>query len=75
MLNRLCYSKRTKLQIRQMNKQAKKIPYSKRKKFKAKRLSVYRSGPDAITPNKIFAIVYLALRLQNENIYLSDILR
>ena len=53
-----------------------KIPRIKRFNYRRKHVTTqYAMGPDCLTPSKLWSIIYLALRINNEDIYLSDMLR
>ncbi|XP_032675536.1 TATA box-binding protein-associated factor RNA polymerase I subunit B isoform X2 [Odontomachus brunneus] len=55
---------------------AKKVPRNKRNKFKTSYItSQYKIGPELITPMKLWAILYLSLRIHNNPIQLGDMLR
>lgn len=55
---------------------AKKIPRDKRRKYKLNHVTTqYKTGPELITPMKLWAILYLALRIHNQDIHLCDMLR
>jgi len=55
---------------------AKKIPRYKRTEYKQNHITTqYKTGPELITPMKLWAILYLALRIHNQDIHLSDMLR
>lgn len=59
-----------------MKELAKKLPASRREKFRRKHVTTqYVTGPDIVTPLKLWSIIYLALRIHNEDIYASDMLR
>lgn len=55
---------------------AKRIPRHKRSKYKQSHVTTrYKTGPELITPTKLWAILYLALRIHNQNIHLGDMIR
>lgn len=55
---------------------ANKIPRHKRRKYKQNHITTqYKTGPELITPMKLWAILYLALRIHNQDVHLGDMLR
>lgn len=55
---------------------AKKVSRSKRSKYKQNHITTqYKTSPELITPTKLWAILYLALRIHNQDIHLSDMIR
>lgn len=55
---------------------AKKVPRHKRSKYKQSHVTTrYKTGPELITPTKLWAILYLALRIHNQDIHLGDMIR
>ncbi|KAL0116007.1 hypothetical protein PUN28_011105 [Cardiocondyla obscurior] len=55
---------------------AKKIPKHKRGRYKQSHVTTrYKTGPESITPTKLWAILYLALRIHKQDIHLSDMIR
>ncbi|XP_012250900.2 TATA box-binding protein-associated factor RNA polymerase I subunit B isoform X1 [Athalia rosae] len=73
---RLKYSKHAKMEEKKVKQLSKKLPASKRKRYQKNHVTTkYRTGPHVITPIKLWAILYLALRIHNQNIHLADILR
>jgi len=55
---------------------AKKVSRSKRSKYKQNHVTTqYKTSPELITPTKLWAILYLALRIHNQDIHLSDMIR
>ncbi|XP_057340353.1 TATA box-binding protein-associated factor RNA polymerase I subunit B isoform X1 [Microplitis mediator] len=73
---RLQFTKLAREETKKAALKSQSLPKSKKKKFRATYCSYsYTRGPDLITPMKLWAILYLALRIHNENIHLSDMLR
>lgn len=59
-----------------MKQLSKKVPLAKRKHYKKSHVTTqYAAGPDVVTPLKLWSIVYLALRIHNHDIHVSDMLR
>ncbi|XP_071569338.1 TATA box-binding protein-associated factor RNA polymerase I subunit B isoform X1 [Temnothorax nylanderi] len=55
---------------------AKRVPRQKRNKYKQSHVTTrYKTGPELITPTKLWAILYLALRIHNQDIHLGDMIR
>ncbi|XP_034945300.1 TATA box-binding protein-associated factor RNA polymerase I subunit B [Chelonus insularis] len=55
---------------------SKSLPRNEKRKFQDKYASAkYKTGPGVITAKRLWAIVYLALRINNEKLHLSDLLR
>ncbi|XP_012287844.1 TATA box-binding protein-associated factor RNA polymerase I subunit B [Orussus abietinus] len=53
-----------------------KVPKSKRFLYQRKHVTTqYKISPQVITPMKLWAIIYLALRIHKENVHLADMLR
>ncbi|KYN10880.1 L-asparaginase [Trachymyrmex cornetzi] len=49
---------------------------SKRSKYKQNHVTTqYKTSPELITPTKLWAILYLALRIHNQDMHLSDMIR
>lgn len=70
------FSSHAKEEARKIKRLSKNIPRFKRAKYKAKHISTqYKMGPNIITPMRLWAIVYLALRIHNQPIQLGDMLR
>nr|XP_034178878.1 TATA box-binding protein-associated factor RNA polymerase I subunit B-like isoform X1 [Osmia lignaria] len=70
------FSSHAKQEAKKIKKLAKNIPKHKRAKYKATHISTqYKTGPHVITPMKLWAIIYLALRIHNQPIQLGDMLR
>lgn len=62
--------------MRKVKNMVKKQPRKKRKKYKESyATSQYKAGPGLITPMKLWAILYLALRIHNNAMQLGDMLR
>ena len=70
------FSSHAKEEAKKIGRLAKNMPRGKRTKYKAKHISTqYKIGPNIITPMKLWAILYLALRIHNQPIQLGDMLR
>ncbi|KYM93727.1 hypothetical protein ALC62_15713 [Cyphomyrmex costatus] len=55
---------------------AKKISSCKRRRYKQSHVRTqYKTSPELITPSKLLAILYLALRIHNQDIHLGDMIR
>lgn len=75
-LFRIHFNKKARLEKKKMKKLSKKVPRLKRKKYvKTHCTTTYNRGPDVLTPMKLWSIIYIALRVENEKMYLSDMLR
>ncbi|XP_029157155.1 LOW QUALITY PROTEIN: TATA box-binding protein-associated factor RNA polymerase I subunit B [Nylanderia fulva] len=73
---RIKFNSTAKKETRKIKDMAKKIPRHKRKNYKQKHITTqYKTGPELITPMKLWAILYLALRIHDQNIHLGDMLR
>lgn len=73
---RLQFTKLAREETKKAALKSQSLPKNKKKKFRATYCSYsYKRGPDLITPMKLWAILYWALRIHNENIHLSDMLR
>ncbi|XP_033324904.2 TATA box-binding protein-associated factor RNA polymerase I subunit B [Megalopta genalis] len=73
---RLQFSSHAKEETRKIKKLSKHVPKNKRVNYKAKHISTqYKIGPHIITPMRLWAILYLALRIHNQPIQLGDMLR
>ncbi|XP_043668375.1 TATA box-binding protein-associated factor RNA polymerase I subunit B [Vespula pensylvanica] len=73
---KVSFSKHAKEETRKIKVLSKKVPFGKRIKYKKTHITTqYKTGPYIITPMKLWAIVYLALRIHKESIQLSDMLR
>ncbi|XP_044594910.1 TATA box-binding protein-associated factor RNA polymerase I subunit B [Cotesia glomerata] len=73
---RLQFNALAREEIKSVTEKAKKVRKKFRKKFIATSQSLTsRYGPDIITPIKLWALLYLALRINNEDIHVSDIMR
>ncbi|CAG5076979.1 Similar to TAF1B: TATA box-binding protein-associated factor RNA polymerase I subunit B (Drosophila melanogaster) [Cotesia congregata] len=73
---RLQFNALAREEIKLVTEKAKKVRKKFRKKFIATSQSLTsRYGPDIITPIKLWALLYLALRINNEDIHVSDIMR
>ncbi|KZC10525.1 L-asparaginase, partial [Dufourea novaeangliae] len=70
------FSSHAKEEARKIKKLSKNLPRHKRAKYRAKHISTkYKMGPYVITPMRLWAILYLALRIHNQPIQLGDMLR
>ncbi|XP_076241063.1 TATA box-binding protein-associated factor RNA polymerase I subunit B [Calliopsis andreniformis] len=70
------FSTHAKEEAKKVKKLAKNVQRSKRVKYKMKHVTTqYRGGPCIITPMRLWAIIYLALRLHSQPIQLGDMLR
>lgn len=75
-VERLKYSNHAKKEFKRMKKLSKKLPISERSKYQQKHVTTkYRTSPHVITPMKLWAILYLALRIHKQDIHLADMLR
>lgn len=75
-LSRVQFSSHAKKEIRKIKKLSKNIPRSERIKYRAKHISnQYKMGPHIMTPMRLWAIIYLALRIHDQPIQLGDMLR
>ncbi|EFN87076.1 hypothetical protein EAI_04977 [Harpegnathos saltator] len=63
-------------ETRKIKGMMKKAPRNKRNKYKKGYITnKYKMGPELITPMKLWAILYLALRIHNNAMQLGDMLR
>ncbi|OAD56529.1 L-asparaginase, partial [Eufriesea mexicana] len=70
------FSSHAKEEARKIKRLSKNLPRSERVKYRAKHISTqYKMGPHIITPMRLWAIIYLALRIHNHPIQLGDMLR
>lgn len=70
------FSSHAKKEARKIKKLSKNIPRSERIKYRAKHISnQYKMGPHIMTPMRLWAIIYLALRIHDQPIQLGDMLR
>ncbi|KAK2584219.1 hypothetical protein KPH14_006637 [Odynerus spinipes] len=73
---KIYFNKSAKQETRKIKELSKKLLALKRDKFEETYVtSQYRGGPQVITVMKLWAIVYLALRIHDEPIHLGDMLR
>lgn len=73
---RVHFNSSAKEEARKIKNMAKKVPCSKRSKYKESYMTnQYKTGPELITPMKLWAILYLALRIHNNAMQLGDMLR
>ncbi|KAK0165020.1 hypothetical protein PV328_003578 [Microctonus aethiopoides] len=70
------FNKYARQEAKKVKIMAKSMSKTKRKKFKEKHVTAsYSAGPQIITMAKIWGLVYLALRINDDKIHLSDMLR
>ncbi|XP_033308261.1 TATA box-binding protein-associated factor RNA polymerase I subunit B isoform X2 [Bombus bifarius] len=70
------FSSHAKEEARKIKRLSKNIPRFERVQYRAKHISTqYKMGPNIITPMRLWAIIYLALRIHNQPIQLGDMLR
>lgn len=75
-MSRVRFSSRAKEEARKIKKLSKNVHRSKRVNYRAKHTSTqYKISPHVITPMRLWAIIYLALRIHNHPIQLGDMLR
>lgn len=75
-LFRVQFSSHAKEEARKIKRLSKNIPRCERVQYRAKHISTqYKMGPNIITPMRLWAIIYLALRIHNQPIQLGDMLR
>lgn len=75
-LFRIKYNKKARLEGKKIKALSKNVPVAARKHYKKTHSTTqYTSGPDVITPLKLWSIVYLALRIHKTAIHVSDMLR
>lgn len=73
---RIQFSSHAKEETRKIKRLSKNLPRCERVLYRAKHVSTqYRTGPNVITPTRLWAIIYLALRIHNHPIQLGDMLR
>ena len=73
---RVQFSSHAKEETRKIKRLSKNLPRCERVQYRAKHISTqYRMGPNVITPTRLWAIIYLALRIHNHPIQLGDMLR
>ncbi|XP_039315147.1 uncharacterized protein LOC105201074 isoform X2 [Solenopsis invicta] len=73
---RIQFNSSAKEETSRIKNMAKKVPRYKRSKYKQSHVTTrYKTGPDLITPTKLWAILYLALRIHNQDIHLGDMIR
>ncbi|XP_011644260.1 TATA box-binding protein-associated factor RNA polymerase I subunit B isoform X1 [Pogonomyrmex barbatus] len=73
---RLQFNSSAKEEANRIKNMAKKLSRQKRNKYKQSHITTrYKTGPELITPTKLWAILYLALRIHNQDIHLSDMIR
>ncbi|XP_053999517.1 TATA box-binding protein-associated factor RNA polymerase I subunit B isoform X1 [Hylaeus anthracinus] len=70
------FSSHAKEEARKIKRLSRNIPRYKRASYRINHISTqYRIGPNIITPMKLWAIVYIALRIHDQPIQLGDMLR
>lgn len=75
-IHRIQLNSSAKEETNRIKNMAKKIPRYKRSKYKQSHVTTrYKTGPELITPTKLWAILYLALRIHNQDIHLGDMIR
>ncbi|XP_011505076.1 PREDICTED: TATA box-binding protein-associated factor RNA polymerase I subunit B [Ceratosolen solmsi marchali] len=73
---RIRFNKKARLEAKKLKVLSKKLPRAKRVNYCKKHVTTqYATGPDVLTPLKLLSILYLALRADNINIYISDLIR
>ncbi|XP_011691959.1 PREDICTED: TATA box-binding protein-associated factor RNA polymerase I subunit B [Wasmannia auropunctata] len=73
---RIQYNSSAKKETNRIKSMAKKVPRYKRSKYKQSHITTrYKTGPELITPTKLWAILYLTLRIHNQDIHLGDMIR
>ncbi|XP_036150083.1 TATA box-binding protein-associated factor RNA polymerase I subunit B isoform X3 [Monomorium pharaonis] len=73
---RIQFNFSAKEEMNRIKNMAKKLPRYKRSKYNHSHVTTrYKTGPDLITPTKLWAILYLALRIHNQDIHLGDMIR
>lgn len=73
---RIQFNSSAKKEAKKVKNIAKNIPKHKRGKYKQSHVTTqYKIGPQLITPTRLWAILYLALRIHNHPIHLGDMLR
>ncbi|XP_012061259.1 PREDICTED: TATA box-binding protein-associated factor RNA polymerase I subunit B [Atta cephalotes] len=73
---RIKFNSAAKKEKHKIENMAKKVSRSKRSKYKQNHVTTqYKTSPELITPTKLWAILYLALRIHNQDIHLSDMIR
>ncbi|XP_018049913.1 PREDICTED: TATA box-binding protein-associated factor RNA polymerase I subunit B isoform X2 [Atta colombica] len=73
---RIKFNSAAKKEKNKIENMAKKVSRSKRSKYKQNHVTTqYKTSPELITPTKLWAILYLALRIHNQDIHLSDMIR
>ncbi|KAK0183093.1 hypothetical protein PV327_001165 [Microctonus hyperodae] len=70
------FNKYARQEAKKAKAMAKSVPKTKRKEFKERHVTAsYSAGPQIITMSKIWGLVCLALRINDDKIHLSDMLR
>lgn len=70
------FSSHAKTETKKIKRLSKNIPRHKRAKYRKNHISTqYKIGPHIITPMRLWAIIYLALRIHHHPIQLGDMLR
>ncbi|XP_077266649.1 TATA box-binding protein-associated factor RNA polymerase I subunit B isoform X2 [Temnothorax americanus] len=73
---RIQFNSSAKEETSRIKNMAKRVPRHKRNKYKQSHVTTrYKTGPGLITPTKLWAILYLALRIHNQDIHLGDMIR
>ncbi|XP_026674207.1 TATA box-binding protein-associated factor RNA polymerase I subunit B [Ceratina calcarata] len=70
------FSSHAKAEAKKIKELSKGVPRSKKVKYRETHIRTqYKIGPQVITPMRLWAILYLALRIENQPIQLGDMLR
>ncbi|XP_014216030.1 uncharacterized protein LOC106644859 [Copidosoma floridanum] len=73
---RIRFNKRARLEAKKAKEKAKKVPRGVKEYIKKNYVSdSYSYGPDVLTPFRLWCVAFLALRIHNQKIYASDMLR
>ncbi|KAJ8684128.1 hypothetical protein QAD02_019920 [Eretmocerus hayati] len=73
---RIRFNKRARLESQRVRRRSLTLPASKKKQYaKSYTFSQYNIGPDVLTPIKLWSIIYIALRIEAQDIHISDMLR
>ncbi|KAG7191118.1 hypothetical protein KM043_007150 [Ampulex compressa] len=73
---RLQFSTHAKKEINKIKNISKSLQKDERVQYRQKHITTqYKIGPHIITPMRLWAIIYLALRIHNHSIHLGDMMR
>ncbi|XP_058793595.1 TATA box-binding protein-associated factor RNA polymerase I subunit B [Phymastichus coffea] len=73
---RIKYTKKAKSEAKKIKVLSMKLPRQKRMEYRRTHVTTqYAIGPDIITPMKLWSMIYLALRINCQEIHLADMLR